>query len=374
MLQAQKLCKNAKDIGYSSSTLLQLEACMFQCFMSGTRDFEAAKKIKEDIEADLQAGVTLPPYYEALFKYNKGFLAAIFTHYDDAIRYMQGGLSLFKASEAYPGEHKNEVLCALTNLMQYYDMRGEMEKIEDLIPRAEEMFQNSKSLVSSSTFIYAFALVFVDKGKFQEAEEILNKEKDYPTLSAERPPIYHGILLQKATALIKQGKLTEALKVLKTCEVTTNAFFQGRNNKSLSHILLLKSLIAIKNQDISPKLLQNLQQALLLYNDFFQGEKKQRLQALSYFAMGRAHELNQDFEKALQHYLTSDEIYSNVLKSKKIDDVSELYVALSLLGQKLKDEHIRQKYLKAHIDTFGLDHPRTKELLVAFDESGAPVF
>jgi len=370
LLHAQKLCENAKEIGYSNSKLLQLKACMFQCFMSGTRDFEAAKSIREEIEADLQAGIMLPSYYEALFKYNKGFLEAIFAHYDEAIQYMKEGLALYETSEKYPGEHKNEVLCALTNLMQYYVMRGETEKAEALIPRGEEMFQNSKSLVSNCTFIYVLALVLLDEGKFQEAEKVLDKTEDYPTLGTERPPIYHGILIQKVTALVKQEKFTEALRVLEECDKKIEAFFQGRNNTSLSHILLLKSFIAMGKNQASSEILQNLEKALLAYNNFFKAEKKQRRQANTYFAMGKAYALKKDFEKALEHYLTSDEIYTNVLKSKKIDDVSELYTGLALLGIDMKQEKITSMYLKAHMETFGVDHPRTNEIISVLDDKG----
>ena len=61
-------------------------------------------------------------------------------------------------------------------------------------------------------------------------------------------------------------------------------------------------------------------------------------------------------------------------KRKQIDEVSELYAALSLLGQKLKDEALVQRYLKEHIEIFGLEHPRTKEIVLAFDKGRALVF
>ncbi len=373
LLHVQKLCKNAKDIKYSSPKLLQLKVCMFQCYMSGTRDFKSAESIQKEIETDLKVGLILPPYYEALFKYNKGFLAAISTHYDEAIHSMKEGLAIFEASKKFPGEYENEILCALTNLMQYYDMRGETEKAEALIPQAKEMFQSSKSLVSKGTFMYALGLVRIDQGRFQDAEEILNKTKDYPTLRAERPPIYHGILVQKIIAFMKQGKLSEALRVLDQYNKDTKEFFQGRSNTALSHALLLQSLIEMQKGQVSPDALPNLEQALLIYNGFFKGEKKQRLQARTYFAMGKAYDLQKDHPNALQHYLVSDQIYNNILKNKEIDDVSELYTALALLGAKGEDEELTHKYLKAQVQTFGLAHPRTQEIMLYLNKKGLSV-
>ncbi|MBP9776752.1 MAG: ATP-binding protein [Alphaproteobacteria bacterium] len=369
LLQAQKLCKSAKEASYSSSDLLKLKVCLFQCFMNGTRDFEAARMIREEIDADLKAGITLPLYYEALLKFSEGFLDAIATHYDDAIQHMKEAFSLFEAS----GDHRNEIFCSLINLVQYYIMRGEIERAEPLIRQGEEMFKTSTSLISNGGFLYVLSLALIDQGKFREAEETINKMEAYPTLSEESPAIYHGLLLQKATVLIKQGKLPEALKVLETCEAKTNAFFQGRNNTSLSNILLLKSLISIKKKESSLELLQNLEKALLIFNDFYQGEKKQRRQAYTYFIIGKASDHKKDFKKALENYLISDEIYNNVLKEKKIDDVSELYKEMVILGARMKDEAIVHEYLKAHIQTFGRMHPRTKEILLFLNQNGLTV-
>ena len=39
-------------------------------------------------------------------------------------------------------------------------------------------------------------------------------------------------------------------------------------------------------------------------------------------------------------------MYNKILKEKKIDDVSELYKDLTLLGVKMKDEKIVHTYLK----------------------------
>ncbi|MBP9674328.1 MAG: hypothetical protein KBD63_04465 [Bacteriovoracaceae bacterium] len=369
LLQAQKLCKSAKEASYSSSELLKLKVCLFQCYMNGTRDFESARMIRKEIHADLQAGITLPLYYTALLKFSEGFLDSIATHYDDAIHNMNEALSLFETS----GDHKNEVFSALTNLVQYYILRGEIERAEPLILKGKEMFKASSSALSNGSFIYVLSLALIDQGKFQEAEEILNKVGDYPTLSEESPPIYHGVLLQKAATLIKQGKLPEALKALEICEAKTNAFFQGRNNTSLSNILLLKGLISIKQKESSPELFQNLEKTLLIFNDFYQGEKKQRRQAYTYFAIGKAFDLKKDFKKALENYLISDATYNNILKEKKIDDVSELYRDLALLGIRMKDEALVHEYLKNHIQTFGRTHPRTKEILTVLAQNRLPL-
>lgn len=51
-----------------------------------------------------------------------------------------------------------------------------------------------------------------------------------------------------------------------------------------------------------------------------------------------------------------------------MDDVSEFYTELAILGKELKDKGLTQKYLDAHIETFGMDHPRTEKILGELDE------
>lgn len=53
--------------------------------------------------------------------------------------------------------------------------------------------------------------------------------------------------------------------------------------------------------------------------------------------------------------------------------MSDLYKQLSILGVDTKDEALAHTYLKKQEDIFGLDHVRTKEIALYFDEKGAVV-
>ena len=115
------------------------------------------------------------------------------------------------------------------------------------------------------------------------------------------------------------------------------------------------------------KAIQYLSDAIKIYNDCFHGNKKSRYQARAHLALGKAYNIKTDFENALKEFLFSQEIYDLILKEKKLDDVSDLYAELAMLSTKLKDDRITHKYLTAHIDTFGLDHPRTEKILTHLD-------
>ena len=118
------------------------------------------------------------------------------------------------------------------------------------------------------------------------------------------------------------------------------------------------------------KPIKYLYKTIKLYNEALGGDKKHRYQARTHLALGKAHTLNKDYAEALKACLFSEEIYDVVLKEKKIDDVSDLYKELALLGIYMKDDGLTHKYLKAHINIFGHSHPRTQEILHALDGHG----
>ena len=366
LLHAQKLCKHAKKIKYSTHKLLELKVCILQCLMAAFRDFETAKLMLQEIENELKLGLQLEPYYKALYNINKGFFESVYNvNYDEAIRNMTEGLNILNSFK----EYNEEKLRTLANLAQYHALRGEINTADEFIKQGKIILEKSKSEHARSFFIFNWSFVLYDQGKFKEASDVLNKVNAYPNLAEDSPTLYHSILVQKIEILFKQRRLTEAQKHLKEYEEKMKIFFQGKNEKysGLGIVWFFKGLMLLDKGKNPAKAIQYLSNAIKLYNDFFHGDKKNRYQARAHFALGKAYKIKTDFGNAVKEFLLSKEIYDVVLKEKKIDDVSDLYAELALLGTKLKDDGLTHKYLTAHIDKFGLDHPRTEKILDHLD-------
>jgi tetratricopeptide (TPR) repeat protein len=368
LLHAQKLCANAKEIGYVSDRLLQLKVCMLQCIMTVFRDFDAAQPLLEDIDNDLNAGLPLAPYYEALLKANKGFLAHNQANHDLAIQFMNESLAIL---EPY-NEHDEEKLRAITNLIQYRAMRGEWVKTENLIENGRKIFKNLSCYSCQCFFIYAWAMVLNDQGKFQQALNVLGEESAYPMLSIEYPPIYQGIVLQKIESLIKLGRFDEANTHAKELKRKLEEFY-AKKTAVLGYMLTLKSMSFLRHKNKRPQAFDMINEAIEIYNTSFQGSIKHRAQGRSHLALGKAYATQKDFPNALKAYRMSEHIYNTVLENKKIDDVSELYTDLAILGARMKDEALVHEYLKNHIQIFGRTHPRTKEILLFLSQNGLAV-
>lgn len=369
LLHAKKLCENAQKVGYTSSKLLQLKVCILEFLMGSLRDFEGAKVVLEDIEKDREQGLQLEPYYEAHFKINKGFFETIYnSNNDEAIRNMSEGLTILTSLKKY----NEERLRAISNLAQYHALRGEINKAAEFINDGKMTFKKSDSEHYNIFYLFNWSFVLNDQGKFEEAMEVIQKVKVTPQFGADTPTLYHAILFQNLEILIKQRRFEEAQKKLEEYDEIIKKFYQERYKtyRGVGNILYFKSLISLYKGTDAHKIIEYLSEAIKLYNESLRGDKKNRYQARTHLALGKAHALNKDYREALKAYLFSEEIYDAVFKEKNVDDVSELYAELAILGEKLKDEGLTQKYLTAHIDTFGLDHPRTERILKHLDQTG----
>lgn len=367
LLHAKKLCENAQRIGYTSSKLLQLKVCIFEFLMGSLRDFEGGKVVMEDIENDRKRGLQLEPYYEAHFKINKGFFESMYNaNYDEAIRNMSEGLSILTSLKQY----NEERLRAISNLAQYHALRGEINRAAEFINEGKTTFKKSNSEHYNCFYLFNWSFVLNDQGKFEEAMDVLQKVKITPQFSVDYPTLYHAILFQKLEILIKQQRFEEAEKNLEAYEEIIKKFYQERYKtyRGVGNILYFKSLISLYKGTDTHKIITYLSEAIKLYNESLRGDKKNRYQARTHLALGKAHALNKDYAEALKAYLFSEEIYDIILKEKNIDDISELYTELATLGTKIKDEELTRKYLKKHIDTFGLSHPRTKDIFKFLDD------
>lgn len=366
LLHAQKLCENAQKIGYSSPKLLQLKVCMFEFLMSSLRDFEGAKVVLEDIEKDRKQGFQLEPYYEAHYKINKAFFESVRNaNYTEAISTLSEGLAILTSTQQYYEER----LRAISNLAQYHALSGEINKSIKFIDEGKEIFEKSKSEYYNSFYLFNWSFVLTDQGKFKEAMDVLHQAKITPQLIADHPTLYHALLLQQIELLIKQRRLEEAQKNLEEYEKIMKKFYEERYKAyvGLGNILYLKSMIALHNGTYRQEINQWLSDAIKLYNEKLRGEKKNRFQARTHLALGKAHAMNKDYKEALKEYLFSEGIYDLIFKEKNMDDLGELYAELALLGVQMKDEGLSQKYLTAHIETFSLDHPRTEKILKGLD-------
>lgn len=89
-------------------------------------------------------------------------------------------------------------------------------------------------------------------------------------------------------------------------------------------------------------------------NDVFKG--------MGHRIVGEIFEAKEDLAKAFEEYTKAENLYENILHEKTLDELSLLYTRLAILGAKLGDDMMVERYLSFHIENFGIAHPRTFEI------------
>lgn len=235
-----------------------------------------------------------------------------------------------------------------------------MGQAEPLIEKGKKLLEQSKADLLNNFFTSGYSLFLIHQGKFDEAikciekyEYLLPRIKDYPARAI-------FTLRGKAKAFLKLGKIQECAKTLDLLHKLVQDFFGDRESPLKEDVVVLRILNRVDQSTKEDAL--RLQQAIKMYNTFWKGEQKTPTQAFAYLALGHVYEHLGDTKKALEAYLKSEEIYDAILKEKAIDDISQLYSTLSILGLKTKDGALARRYMGKYIDTFGLNHSRIYDI------------
>ena len=233
-----------------------------------------------------------------------------------------------------------------------------------------ELMSLSQSVAYNSFFIYACSIYLIDKGDIQEAIEVIENHKHLLEDLTLYPSIQFFIFSQLAEAYLKKGSILEAQKIIKLSRKHGEEFYGTKENLFFANITLLEGACLIGGSEPSREAELLIKKAMSIYEKIFEGEDKHRNQAFGHLILGKFYALRQDYSQAKEHYMISEKIFDNALKNKKIDDVSEVYKLLAILGADSRDEGLTHTYFKKQLELFGLEHPKTQEIILYLDKNG----
>ncbi len=371
LLNVLKLSREAEDLSYHHPDLTQLRIRCLDVLVGMIRDFPAAEELLKHLDHDLHQGVPLTLTDQVLYYANLSLYAAIRSpDYEKAIDW---GLKALKLVKEAP-DLKHEHLRILANLSQYHSLRGLSAQAADYIEQGESLFKRASSDAYKALFVLAKNIVLNDQARFQETIDQVRHYQDLLDRQTFYPSMRYFILNQWAEALLKKGEEEEAKKVLATAE-RYGREVHGENNHNMffGRLYVLQGMALASPPADFEKAKRLMDKGIAILDSCFQGKDKHRLQAFAHWQQGKLWHQQQQFTEAKTEYLKSEAIYDKILKGKKIDDISALYACLVKLGADTRDESLTQTYLKKHIATFGLDHPRTQEVMLYLDQKGLVV-
>lgn len=365
LMHAIKISEEADKINYHSTTLASLRVRILDILACDLRDSDKAKIIYGHLQRDSEQGIILPRKDQILYDITLFvFSATSFSDYQKAILHGNKASQLIQEEE----EMHEEKMRLIANLIQYHSLIGDLDKCESLVKKGEKLLSLSQSIAYNSLFILATTMYLIDKAETQQAIDLITQNKYLFEEVSAYPIIRLFILNQLAEAYIKQGNIAASLEILKLSEKYGQDFYAHRKNVFFANLDVLKAACHSSNVQQFKNSEALLKQALSTYHELLGGEAKHKKQAFAHLILGKLYALNKHYEQAKEQYLYSEEIFEKLLQNKRIEDVSELYKSLVILGADMHDQVLAQKYLDKQLNIFGFDHPKTTEISLYFDE------
>lgn len=373
LLHLLTLSEEAQFIDYHSPRLTALRARGLDVLIGHLRncekgDYEKVNFIIDSLQKDLDRGIHLPKEDEILYNTNL-FLLSISSLSDHDNGLANGLENAFKAKtliENEPGLYEEKIRL-YSYLLQYHAFAGLLEEGKQYIQKGGDIFRSCQSDAYNALFVYAVTMFHLEEGELDktiayigEHQELLDSQEIYPSLR-----FYFLSLLGEA--LIRQGKIEEAQNVLSKVEKLAKEFYEGEAVSFFGRLGVLKGYAQSLLGD-HQQAQELIQRSIQIYDVIYKAPDKHKNQAFAHFVLGKNYYLTGQLDAAKQELLYSEKIYQKVQKSQRTSDVSELYKTLIQVSADLKNEKLIRKFLKKQVDTFGLRHPRTREIYAYLDE------
>lgn len=364
LLHAQRVLGVADEMGYQSVELSILRARVFDVLTCGMQDLTNAMTIRMQLEKDILSGIILPVEDDILYNISRSVLSGMNTSdYSEAIFYAEKAKKILDTQQ----HMFEEKIRLIANFIQYYALRGELEKCTALINEGQVLLPKSESSAYNALFLFASSLVLIDKGQQQEVIDLFVANDDLITNLKLYPSIKFYILNQLAEAYLRNGDAKKCLETLETSKSLAAEFFENDQSTFFGNLYTLQAYAYLHEKQLK-KAETAIDRALTVYESIIKGGDSQRGQALGYLVKGKILQSKLNFSGAQTLLGKSQKIFTQVLNNQAVDDISDLYSSMAILGMDLKDDTMTHTYLKKHIELFGLDHPRTKEIMTSLDK------
>lgn len=366
LLHTIKVSQEADKINYHTPELTSLRILVLNILTGYIRDFETSKKLIKLLENDIKHKVKLSKYDNILYHTNLFIIHAVGSDFDKANRIGKILLNLLNQEE----QMYEEKIRFFSNMIQYCSLTGNVDEASKFVDEGKKLLPLSKASEHNCLYIYSTSMYFIDRGEIDKAIDLISKfRKLLDEQASYHPSMRFFTLNLLAESLIKKGNIEEAKHVLNLSEEQGHQFYgDNDHNNFFGRLYVLKaacSLKQLKSFEYSKSLMEK---AIAIFRHIYKASDKHRNQAFTHLYLGKLLHHHGQFKQAKQNYLISKDIFEKALKSQKIDDVSDLYKSLVILGVDSKDETLIHVYLKKQLEVFGPEHPRTKEILLYCDE------
>lgn len=264
-------------------------------------------------------------------------------------------------------DDKDFYLRALTNGAQFFFFRGNLEKAKQFFAQGEKIQDEAKSISNRNLYWYIRSWAHFEAGEYAECDRCLDlifEKFDHETNRA----IKMYVMNMKANSCLATERLDESVTWCRKSLEESADYFQNESSELTAEALMIlgKGQIRQKNYTEAKK---NLSKSLAIYETYF-GPDLHPDQAIALRSMGEICLLEGKNNEALSYLTRAMNLYTKQYGEdfKNMNEVSASLVGLAVLGVKMGNEELAQKYLHLHIKNFGADHQGTKAIFDALDK------
>ncbi|MEN8237306.1 MAG: hypothetical protein ABFQ95_07195 [Pseudomonadota bacterium] len=343
---------------------LQIKIIYYSCYY--LRDYQGSRELYHRVKKDLDKA-KLEDLELARLANLGSMLAFTEGNLSMAIQEALTAKDYLKNVQSDVG-NKELVMTLTNNLGFYYLFRGQIEETEQLLQESKSFLKQQKDDESIGSYNFLLTQYWIDRGEFANALSTL--AKIFAVMQRNK--------LLKDTfvfADIIKADILSRMNSKKSVTAAELAYRKAFNiYKTDDNEMVARSIVVLMNATPAhTSHLAKIQSAIKTYDDFYGGPGRNRRQAFAYQVLGNVFVELGKLSQALDAYQASEAIYESVLLHKQIDEVSSLYKSLAMLGIALKKAAITHKYLKKQIIHFGVQHPRTIDIMRYLDSNGLPL-
>ena len=349
---------------------LELKIDLARVAVFSLADFEFGDKWAYEAETTIKKGKKVNNFAKGRL-YNTLGNVTLLTDVNKAIDLTLKGIALLE-KEAHKSSKAEQLFALINNLPDYYNIQGKITDCLDALKKAEPLLNEINNPLYHCIYYCALANTLMFKGQNEQALSLVDRSLKVIHDNNLPEALYPYVKICKAEILSRLGKVEESLKLATLC---FDELMKIRNTDYDYKAVRLKIIMAtnylLKN-DLD-KGLKHVTQAIENFNKLVNGSDKICRQGWAHLVLGEIYESKKDFSKAWREYRIAERIYDKITSVKEFDDISRLYSRLAMISAQKRRIDLTRKYLLLHIDHFGLNHPRTKDIILFLDKNGLRV-
>lgn len=285
---------------------------------------------------------------------------------DDCLTAIDDFNKALKIISKKPEIHYELLYTVLSVLSQTEISIGELESAEKHIVAAEDIVNKYPNLPNLGLFYYVKSYIEISKGNDDQALSYANKAIKAEENLADDQFTAPSFLL-KAEALNKLQQYKQAFDISNNLYIKSNQYF-NEDHELQARILteLSRSELGLGNIEQADHHITQSMNVMLehIKNSHSKNSLEQSDELASiYFVKGKIEAYKDNLQVAMNWFKKANSIYEHRYKNLKIDYISELYSNIASVAYKQKDKFTLNQIVNKHQSEFGIDHPRTREMV-----------